>query len=379
MTEAATLDNPRAVIGGNKGPIEDAFKDINAELPARLAADCGDLVQRTVDLAENAKGVPSIIANEAQEALATDILSQMNKHTKVCDSRRLGINAEPRKAQDIINSFFKTKAIDPLEPESTRINRALTAFKREKAERERREREERERIAREEQEKRQREAAEAERKRAEAEAAARRAEAEAKAAEERRLKAIADAKAAEERRRQAEIAAREAERRAAEAKTKRAREEAERAAAKAKADAEAEARAKADAEAAAVRERENLQAAKTEKSLAKAELSDANREAKSSASLAKQADGDVRRAEKASDAKASELSGVRGDYGGQSSLRTTWVGYIVDRKKLDLDELRDFFSDDDLQKALNGFVKVHKGGRKLRGANFVEETKTVVR
>ena len=374
-----TVENPRATIGGNKPPIEELFQELNNDLPAMLARDCAALVERSDELEQNAKSVPNVLKNEAEEALATDIVSQMKKHMQVADARRLGINALPRKAADMINTFFKTKAIDKLEKECDRITPALTRFKREKAEKERREREERERLAREAAEAARREAEEAERKRREAEEAKRRAEQEAREAEERKRRAEEEARQAEERRKRAEQERIEAEARARAARDREEREAAERAAAAAKRAAEEEERAKREARERADREREALAAAKTDASLAKAELSDASKAAKTASSLAKQSENDVKRAEQAVGAKASELSGVRGDYGGHSSLTTRWVGEIVDRKKLNLEKLRDFFTDECLQKALNAFVKVHKGDQRIAGARIYEETTTTVR
>jgi hypothetical protein len=73
---------------------------------------------------------------------------------------------------------------------------------------------------------------------------------------------------------------------------------------------------------------------------------------------------------------------VRGSYGSRGGLSTRWVGVITDRDQLDLNALRPYFSNDDLQKALNGFVKANcKGqtGATLRGADIKEQTSAVVR
>lgn len=372
--------NPRAVPGDNAPPLEETLRDINEALPELLSKQCGYLVERSKELAESSKDVTSITTEE-QEATATDIIAQLKAHIKLTDGRRLDINALPRKAQDIINAFFKLKAIDPLEEECNRINPIITKFKREKAERERREAEEKARIAREEAERQRREAEEAERKKREAEEAKRRAEQAAREAEERKKRAEEEARQAEERRKKAEADRIEAERRAKAARDQAEREAAERAAQAAKRAAEDEERAKQRAREDAERERIAAAAAKTDASIAKAELSDANRDHKTASSLAKAAESDADKADRAADANTSTFSGARGDYGGQSSLRTVWVGDLVDKDKLlkDAAKIWPFIAEADLQKAVNAFVKINKGEQKLKGVNIYEDTKTVVR
>lgn len=81
-------------------------------------------------------------------------------------------------------------------------------------------------------------------------------------------------------------------------------------------------------------------------------------------------------------AKPADLASVRGSYGSRGGLSTRWVGVIVDRDQLDLNSLRPYFSNEDLQKAINGFVKANcKGqtGATLRGADIKEQTSAVVR
>ena len=371
--------NPRAVIGGNRQPLEEMFKELNDELPARLEADCAEMTNRTNDLLENSAKVPNTISSVEEEAKATDIASQLSKHRKVVESRRTGIKAGARQAGDIIDGYFKTKGLEPIDAELARIDKPLTAWKRQKAEEERRRREEAERLAREEAERQRAAAAEAARKQREAEEEKRRAEAAAKAAEEAAARAKAEAAAAEARRKQAEI-----DRAAAEARARAARDEEERnraaqeaAEAKRRADEEAAAKRKAEEDAAA--ERARAAAAKTDASLARLDLSDANKEAKTATSLAKQAENDANRAAKAVNAKVSEMSGVRGDFGGQSSLRTVWVGDIINIDKVDLETLRPFLAVADVQKAVNAFVKVNKDTRRLRGVKIYETTDNVIR
>lgn len=354
----------------NRPPIEDFYRDLNADLPAYLATELASEIERTAALVENAAKVPTSIADDIEEAKATDIVSQMKKHHKILESRRMGINAGPRDAKAIIDGFIETKGTTPLEKGWERIEPGVTAYKRLKVEKARREAEERARLAREEEERQRAATAEAERKRREAEAAQRRAEQEQREAEERRRKAIEDERLAKERQRKAEQDAKEAQQRAIEAESKRAKAKAEREAKEAQERAEREAEERARARQAQEAARAAEAAAKTERGLAKADVSDANKEVKTATSLAKSAEGDVRKAEKAADAPAAKLSGAKGEYGGQSGLRTKWVGDIIDRNLLDKKELWPFLTDEALQMALDKFVSTHKGGRQLKGARI---------
>lgn len=76
-------------------------------------------------------------------------------------------------------------------------------------------------------------------------------------------------------------------------------------------------------------------------------------------------------------AKPSELASTRGTSGALATLRTRTVGEIIDRKELDLNALRPYFTEDALQKALNAAVSA--GVRELSGARIFQKTDTVVR
>jgi hypothetical protein len=60
-----------------------------------------------------------------------------------------------------------------------------------------------------------------------------------------------------------------------------------------------------------------------------------------------------------------------------ATLRTVWVGEIVDKKAVDLESLRPFMSDDVLQKLVNAAVKA--GFRELRGVKIFERSDAMVR
>lgn len=80
--------------------------------------------------------------------------------------------------------------------------------------------------------------------------------------------------------------------------------------------------------------------------------------------------------QQAAQAKPAELAKTRG-MGSLTSLRTRWVGEVLDTKTLDLEALRPHLHPEALQKAVNSFVAA--GGRNLRGASIYEKTESVVR
>lgn len=81
--------------------------------------------------------------------------------------------------------------------------------------------------------------------------------------------------------------------------------------------------------------------------------------------------------EVAATARPAQLANVRGAEGSGASLRTRWVGKLINRDQLDVARLLPFISDEALQKAINGYVAA--GHRELRGVSIVEESTAVVR
>ena len=374
-----TLLNPRAVLGGNRQPLETYLKDLVTDLPERVEAELTDEIAATNSFVASAADVPGNIENDEEERVASDILAQMNKHHKVVESRREGIKAPILQMGKIIDNVAKTKGQAPLEQQINRINPGMTRYKREKVERERRAREEAERLAREEAERKRQEAEAAERQRREAEAAKQRAIEEQKRAEAAAARAKQEALEAEQRRREAEARRIEQERLAEEASSKRKREEAARAARRAQEDAERAEREKKEARERQERERAAAAEAKTETALAKAEASDANKIAKTADKLAAAAETDAHKATKATEAKASTLSGSRGDYGGHTSLRTVWIGELVDVDLLDKKAIWPFIKKEHLQAAVDAFVRMNKGSKELKGARIYETDANTIR
>lgn len=139
--------------------------------------------------------------------------------------------------------------------------------------------------------------------------------------------------------------------RAKEARERAAREEAERQAREA---AEAAARAAAEAEKAA------QDAASLDSAI--------NAEA-----AAKQAQAAAESARLAAEAKASELTRSRGDWGSVSSLQSFWDFADLDRASLDLEALRPHLPMDALEKAVRAAIKT--GARQMRGVRIFQNTR----
>ncbi|ABS14267.1 hypothetical protein I6H96_02740 [Brucella anthropi] len=87
---------------------------------------------------------------------------------------------------------------------------------------------------------------------------------------------------------------------------------------------------------------------------------------------ATQADRRAQIIEKAVDESAADMARTRLAGGGVSTLRTTWNFTVEDHANVDLNALRSFFSNSDIEKAIRGFVR--SGGRQLRGVKIYEDT-----
>lgn len=110
-----------------------------------------------------------------------------------------------------------------------------------------------------------------------------------------------------------------------------------------------------------------------------AALAQANmpQQAEKSLQEASRLDEQAFKSEKAAAAKPAELSRTRGSYGSVSSLRTKWVGEIVDKSTIDLEALRAYLTPDAIQKALN--LAVNAGIREIKGAKIYETRSAQVR
>ncbi|PZU95492.1 MAG: hypothetical protein DI527_00350 [Chelatococcus sp.] len=133
---------------------------------------------------------------------------------------------------------------------------------------------------------------------------------------------------------------------------------------------EVEAAARLKAEEAAQKARE---AAEAERKKADELAAQGARGAARALDKAERLESKAERSERAADAKAADLTRVRSASGVTASSRTSWAGSIVSMDEIDLEKLRPYLRREDVQKALNAFVRI--GGRELKGARIAEETK----
>lgn len=128
-----------------------------------------------------------------------------------------------------------------------------------------------------------------------------------------------------------------------------------------------------------IEESERLRKEAEEKAAAAAVLEQADMKpaAETTFADAQQAEQQAQQMQVSAQVKPAELAQSRGQMGSMASLRTRWVGEIVDRNALDLEALRPHISAEALQKAVNSFVAA--GGRELRGASIFEKSEAVVR
>lgn len=82
--------------------------------------------------------------------------------------------------------------------------------------------------------------------------------------------------------------------------------------------------------------------------------------------------------EKLSDASAADLARTRGDQGSLSTIRTEWVGTVTNREIIDRTALWAHLKLEDIQIALNAWVKANPG-KQMPGAFIREETRGITR
>lgn len=75
--------------------------------------------------------------------------------------------------------------------------------------------------------------------------------------------------------------------------------------------------------------------------------------------------------------KDADLVRTRSEAGSVATVVKYWDGELEDRDKIDLNELKKFFTDAEITKAIRGFVR--DGGRKLKGAKITEKGRTQFR
>lgn len=321
-------------------------------------------------LATEAK-LPTEVNDDETCGKVSDFVKQVQTAMKNLDAARKSEKEEYLEAGRRVDGFFKNRYIDKLEKLKNTIANINAVYLKRKEDEERRIREEK---AEELRIKAAKELEEANRKAEEARKAQEAAEAESRR--------IAD----EAGRRQREIEA-EAERKRKEQQAEIDRLNAEKAQ-QDKVDAETKAKLKEA-------EDKLKQINKDEKADLKEVKADVKQAESAVADLTKAARLDTRESnrlldtaartekqavkmEKLADASAADIARVRGDEGALATIKTEWVGTLTDRSALDLEALRGHFHENDLQIAINSWVKANPG-RQLKGAYVREETKAMVR
>lgn len=77
------------------------------------------------------------------------------------------------------------------------------------------------------------------------------------------------------------------------------------------------------------------------------------------------------------EAPAADLARTRSDKGTLSTLATQWVGVIDDYQAIPLEQLRQYISTKEIDRAVSAFVRA--GGRQLPGVRIYEESKARIR
>lgn len=202
--------NPRAVLGGNKPPLDDP-----STLVKRLEADNKALIGEAANLEVERMGLPAEITTDEEAGRYTDHIVKARDVIRAIETMRTTETAPYIEGQRKVNAFAKELSepiSEQVDNKDGKLVRKIGAYNAAKAERERAERLAREREEREEQERR------AIEERAEREAAEKaQREADEAAARIRAAKDAESRKAAEKEMREKEEAAAEARRKADEA------------------------------------------------------------------------------------------------------------------------------------------------------------------
>jgi len=360
---------------------------------------------RAKSLIEDKEKVPAEITNEAEAKKVGDYLKQIKELAKVIDSLREGEKQPYLERCRVVDGAFNKyidvlkeirRFVDPIQAKWVEAKKAAErrrkeeeiARKREEEERLLREAQEAERKAREEREEAARKAREeqerldAERKRIEDEAAAKRK------VQEEELRKLREEEEKAQRERQAEIDRLKAQKDEIERKDREAKQ-------KAKDELEAAERAAKEADKAAKQKlkdeeekakeierqkREEEKALKEKERKMEEEKRESERKAKALERESAHALYDAGKVEQQANRleNSKEIkSFVRGDQGSVSTTRIDWTGHLADRAQIDLETLRPYFREEDIDFAIKQFVK--SGGRTLRGASIFEDTKLQVR
>lgn len=138
---AATEDNPRAKVGGNRPPIAAFYAEQNETLPAYLAEDNADIVGRVAELQAAFTRVPASVDTEDLAGKVADFIAQVGKCAKSAEAKRVDLKAGPLTAGRLIDGFFQKQVLEKLDAIKKPLTDRLTVFERAKAAEERKRRE----------------------------------------------------------------------------------------------------------------------------------------------------------------------------------------------------------------------------------------------
>lgn len=358
----------RLGIGGNNPPSDaDVFEQkMREQYPETFS-----FAERLLKASDR---IPTQVDDDDTAGKVSDFIKQVKSAQKSLDAARVEEKEVYVRGGRMVDGMFKNWT----EKLKTLVNSAaepLAEYQKKKEDEERRRREE-----------------EAQRKREEAEAALREAERKRKEAEEKeRIAKEEQARAHAEAEARRKAIEEEAARKKAEQEAEIQRLKDEKAASE-KADKEKQAELKRQLDEANEKlkatksdEREQLKAAKQDANaaedaaheLAKQAKSD-NREANKLIDTAIRTDKQAEKLDKLANKDAADLARIRGREGSVATVQTLWVGTVTNREIIDLEALRQHFKDDDIQIALNSWVKANPG-KQLRGAFIREENRAIVR
>lgn len=357
------------------------------EITAEMQREHAEMVARQQELLAQEPNLPTEITDDVTSGLVGDAIVQIKGHIKLLNTTRTGEKEPYLEGGRRVDGFFNG-LMEPLKAMRDKLVERDTVYKEIKAEEERVKRQEEERIAREAAEEAVRVAREAERKAKEEAARILRekeeAEAARKAEEARRLKAEQDKRDAEEAQRKAEAEAEAA-------KVQKIKDDADRKIAEAKAAMLAEQheaeRVEREAKDKIERERAERQRVKDEEAAAvraRAAQRVRDREARNAAKEAERAQRTATKAARDATASEAELSRTRGAHGSVGGIRVVWKHdeNSVDRKKLNLEALREHLPDNALHSAIRSWIKANysdQGGKPLRGVKIYEDRATTYR
>ena len=132
--------------------------------------------------------------------------------------------------------------------------------------------------------------------------------------------------------------------------------------------------AKAEADAKAAKEAEEAAQEALDRATADAHLEEAVEKEETAIEAADEA----AQSAKAAEQSAADLSRTRSTNGGSvSSLHTIWTFRDLDRDAIDLEALRPYFTEADIEKALRAYIKT--GAREIKGAVIFEDQVSRVR